>query len=141
VRQGGLEIVQIGAEPVPLQGGDDLAEEGLAEDARAEAEGRGERVERRHRGDRTVEPSAHLVHRLVQPAGARRRDEQLVGHRHHGGDALTEAQLQRGEQPGFTEGGEEHRVADQRRIQERKEAVVAAVVQLIRPQLSERSTR
>jgi predicted NUDIX family NTP pyrophosphohydrolase len=116
-----------------LQGGHDLAEEGLAEKAAAKAEDCGERVERRHGGHRTVQPPAHLVHRLVQPFGARRRDQQLVGHGYHCGEPLNAAQRQRGEQTGLTEAGEERQVGDQRRIEE---AVVAAVVQLVRTQLS-----
>ena len=46
VRQCRLEIVQVGAEPSSLQGGDDLAEERLAEGAGAQAEDRRERVQR-----------------------------------------------------------------------------------------------
>ena len=138
VRQGRLEVVEVGAEPSSLQGGDDLAEERLAEDAGAEAERRGERVQRCHAGDGTVEAPAHLGDGRVQPLGVGRGDEQLVRHRHdrRRGEALAGAERQRGEQADLAEAGDDHRVGDDVGIEQ---AVVAAVVQGVRLQRPERA--
>ena len=135
VRQGRLEVVEIGAEPSALQGGDDLPEERLAEDAGPEAEGRGERVQRCHAVDGAVEAPAHLGDGRVQPSGIGRRDEQLVRHRHDRRESPTSAELQHGEQACLAEAAEDRRLGDQLRIED---AVAAAVVQLVLVQRPER---
>ena len=102
---------------------------------RAELERGGQRVQRRHRGDRTVEAPAHLGHRLAEPLGVGRGDEQLVRHRHHRrrGESVG-AERQRGEQAGLAEAGEDRRVGDQDRIEQPVAAAVVQVVRLERPE-------
>ena len=106
----------------------------------AEAEGRRQRVQRRHRGDRTVEAPAHLGHRLAQPLGAGRGDEQLVRHRHHGRCGETRrrrASAWRTARLGGVRRGSSSRVTRDRIEQ----PVAAAVVQVVLTERSERAAR